>query len=296
MQWTPQSKVLVQGITQPLAAHYVPQMKDYGSQIMAGVAPGQGGQTLGNILIFDLVEEAMARFPEITTALIFVPPYQVVDAALEAMDSGIQQLIVLTPNVPSLDMIHLLQKAQANNTVILGSGSQGLFIPEQLWLGIAEPHCYQPGSVGLVSRSDRLTDDVALSLTQAGLGQSLMVSLGSDSIVGTSFEQWLQVLEEDEQTQAIVLVGHPASCDQLSAAEYIASAIEKPVVAYFPGFRAPLERSLGDATSIIANYLSSASFPTSRLEQQTLEKFREGNVRVARYLKDIPQLVKACLI
>lgn len=294
MQWTPESKVLVQGITQPLATYYVPQMQAHGTQILAGVEPGQGGQTLGNIAIFDLVAEAIAASPEITTSLLFVPPYNVLDAAREAINAGIKQLIVITPNVPSLDMLALLKKAQATGTIVLGSGSQGLLIPGQLWLGIAEPHCYSVGKIGIISRSDRLTDEVALSLTEAGLGQSLMVSLGSDAIVGTTFEQWLQVLEEDEQTEAIVLLGHPSSTEQLFAAEYITSAIEKPVVAYIPGFRAPLERSLGDATTILANYLTSTNISAS-LEEQTLGKFQGENVHIARYLQEIALLMEVLI-
>jgi succinyl-CoA synthetase alpha subunit len=295
MSWTAQSQVLIQGVSEPLGAYYSLQMRQYGTKIQAGVAAGEGGQSLGEIPLYDLVAQAVTAFPEITTSLIFVPPYQVRDAALEAMAAGIRQLIIVTPRVPPRDMIHLLDKAQMTNTLILGSGSQGLLIPEQLWLGILEPQCYSRGSIGLVSRSDRLLDDVALSLTQAGLGQSQVISLGSDSLVGTNFEPWLQVLEEDEQTEAIILVGHPAYTNQLLALEYIISAIEKPVVVYIPGCQAPIERSLGTATSIITNYLSS-SLVTTPLDEQILQQLTTTHIQVATSLSTLPLLVKNSLL
>jgi succinyl-CoA synthetase alpha subunit len=294
MKWTADSKILIQGMTTPMGASYGTRMKAYGTNIVAGTAAGNGGESIDNIPIFDLVETAIAQVGDIETSLIFGDPYQVLDAAYEAIAANIKQLILISGGVPPLDIVQLLKKAQATNTFILGSGSQGLLIPEKVWLGISEPFCYRPGRVGLVSRSDRLTDEIALHLTQAGLGQSIAVSLGTDGVIGSSFEQWLQILEEDEGTDAIVLVGHPNGSAEITAAEYIASTIEKPVIAYLAGLHAPIAKNFYDAMSIMANQLSYAS-ATPSPQQQTLQRFQEANVKIAERLSDLPKLVQQTL-
>jgi succinyl-CoA synthetase alpha subunit len=267
-------------------------MKAYGSNIVAGVSVGYGGELIGEIPVFDLVEEATSQSGKVEISLIFVHPYQVLDAALEAIASGIKQLIIISAGVPPLDMVKLLKKAQSSNTFILGSGSQGLVIPGQIWLGIQESQFYTAGKVGIISRSDRLSDEVALSLTQAGLGQSMAVSLGTDGIIGSNFEQWLQVLEEDENTEAIVLLGQPTGTAEIAAAEYIASTIEKPVIAYIAGLRSPLESSFGDAATIIATQLSYSTIPSTSTGEKTLSAFSAANVSIARRPSEIVALVK----
>jgi succinyl-CoA synthetase alpha subunit len=291
MQWTPESKVLVQGIAQPLGAYYASRMKAYGTNIVAGVSVGYTGEPIDGIPVFDLVEEALCEVGAVEIGLIFVHPYNVLDAALEAIAAGIRQLIIVSGGVPPLDMVDLLKKARATNTFILGSGSQGLMIPEKLWLGIHEPQFYQPGKVGLISRTDGFSDEVALTLTQAGLGQSIAVSLGTDGIIGSNFEQWLQILEEDEVTEAIVLLGQSNGRAEIAAAEYIASAIEKPVIAYIAGLYAPVERSFGDAATIIAAQLSHTVSATST-DKQTIAALKQAKVTIAKRPSEIPKLVQ----
>ncbi len=293
MKWQPDSKVLIQGINEPLALHYAKRMKAAGTNIVAGIDLDSGEPEIDGIPLFNLVEKASQQVGEIEIGLIFNPPYQVLDAALEAIASGIRQLVIVSEGVPPLDMVYLLKKAQETNTLILGSGSQGLIVPDKFWLGTCEAQFYQSGSVGLISRSDRLTDDVARELTQTGLGQSLAVCLGTDGIIGSNFEQWLQILEEDETTEAIVLLGQPNSLAEVSAAEYIASAIEKPTVAYIAGFHAPFERYFGNASTMVAEQLS-YSVPTTS-ESQLLDAFTQANVQVAHRPSAIPQLLKASL-
>jgi succinyl-CoA synthetase alpha subunit len=294
MKLTPDSKILIQGISEPLASYYAPRMKAYGTKIVAGVSAGKGGQEIAEIPLFDLVEQAISQVGEVETSLIFVEPYGVLDGALEAINAGIRQIIIISRRVPPLDMVYLLKKAQGSNTFILGSGSQGILIPDQLWLGIGEPSFYKPGKVGLIGRADSLRDEVALTLSQAGLGQSMAVSLGTDGIIGSNFEQWLQTFEEDEATEAIVLIGQPNGSAEARAAEYIASAIEKPVIAYLAGLQAPLEQSFGDAATIIANQLSH-SVATTSTDKQTLTAFKEAKVTVAKRPAQIPELVKKAL-
>jgi succinyl-CoA synthetase alpha subunit len=294
MQWTPDSKVLIQGISEPLGAYYATRMKAYGTNIVAGVSVGKGGEQVEEIPIFDLVEQAISEVGEIEISLIFVDPFNVLDAVVEAIAAGIRQTIIVSSGVPPLDMVRLLRKAQATNTFLLGSGSHGLIIPEKLWLGISEPQFYQPGRVGIISRIDSLCDEVAFTLTKANLGQSIAVSLGTDGIIGSNFEQWLQILEEDELTDAIVLLGQPDGSAEIAAAEYIASAIEKPVIAYIAGVNAPVERRFGDAINIIATQLSQAS-PTTSTERQAIAALKQAKVTIAKRISEIPKLLQKAL-
>ncbi len=290
MKWEADSKVLIQGITSPLGINYAARMKAQGTNIVAGITLEEQTDQMDDIPIFTLVEEAVKNVGEIDISLILTPPYEVLDAGLEAMAAGIKQLVIVTAWVPPLDLIALLEQAQGTNSFVLGSGSEGLLVPEQFWLGIMEPEFYTTGPVGMISRCDRLMDEVAKTLSQAGLGQSLAISLGSDTVMGSNFEQWLQIMEEDETTEAIVLLGQPYSSAELLAAQYIGSAIEKPVIAYLPGIQAPIHRSFGDATSIIASQLSYQTEKTNG--NQTLAEFKKAGVKIANTIEDITKLTK----
>ena len=290
MKWQRDNPVLIQGISQAPAAYYGMRMKSNGTHIVAGVEAGEGGNHIGKIPVFDLVEQAIAETGEVGISLIFSPAYRVLDAALEAIAAGIRQIVIVTAGVPPRDMLKLLGKAQETNTFILGSGSQGLIVPNKLCLGTHEPEFFLPGKVGIISRSDCLTGEVARALTQVGIGQSMAISLGTDGIIGLNFEQWLQILEEDEQTQAIVLLGQPNGCAEISAAQYITSAIEKPVIVYIAGLQAPVERHLGDADSIIAARLSQ-SILTKSTEKQAIAAFKSAKVKIAKSPADIPALL-----
>ncbi|ACB51708.1 putative succinyl-CoA synthetase alpha chain [Crocosphaera subtropica ATCC 51142] len=291
MKWEADSKVLIQGITNPLGISYAARMKAKGTNIVAGITLEEQTAEMDDIPIFTLVEEAVKQIGEIEISLILTPPYEVLDAGLEAMAAGIKQLVIVTSRVPPLDLIALLEQAQVTNTFVLGSGSEGLLVPDQFWLGIMEPDFYTAGQVGIISRCDRLMDEVALNLTQAGLGQSLAISLGSDAVMGSNFEQWLQIMEEDETTEAIILLGQPYSSPELLAAEYIDSAIEKPVIAYLPGILAPMNRSFGDATSIIASQLSYQRGDKTR-ENPTITALKKAGVKIANSVEEIPKLTK----
>ncbi len=290
MKWEADSKILIQGITHPLAISYTPRMKAQGTNIVAGITLDEETANINDIPLFTLVEEAVKQVGEIDISLIFSPPYEVLDAGLEAIAADIEQLVIVTSWVPPLDLITLLEQAKATHTFVLGSGSEGLLVPDKFWLGVMEPEFYTEGSVGIISRCDRLMDEVAKMLTQAGLGQSLAISLGSDRIMGSNFEQWLQIMEEDDSTKAIVLLGQPYSSPELLAAQYINSGIEKPVIAYLPGIQAPINRSFGDATSIIASQLSYQNTSTTE-ENQTVTALKKAGVKIANNVEEIPKLV-----
>ncbi len=169
MNFTQDSKVLVQGIANPLGSTYAPLMKAYGTNVVAGVSPGYGGRVLNGVPVFDLVETAISTTGgTIDTTVIFAQPYAALDAALEAIAAGIRQIILISAGIPPLDMVNLLRHAEATETLVIGPNSPGVIIPGQLLLGIHPAEFYSPGSVGLISRSGTLTHEIALELTKAG--------------------------------------------------------------------------------------------------------------------------------
>ncbi|HBL62820.1 MAG TPA: CoA-binding protein, partial [Cyanobacteria bacterium UBA8803] len=275
MNLTPESKVLVQGITQPLGSYYAARMKAYGTNLVAGVSAGQGGQQLHGIPVFDLVEEALSETGPFEATIIFVESYWALDAALEAIDAGVPQIILVTGGVPPLDMVRLLQKAEATGTLILGPSSSGIIVPGKVLLGTQESEFYTPGSVGLISRVGPLTYELALALTQAELGQSIGVNLGSEALVGSSFRQWLQILAMDKTTKAIVLVDQTGGSSEETTAEYIAQAINKPVVAYIAGYSTPEDKQLGDGCAIIAAQLS-GPITSATTAQHKVEAYKQA--------------------
>lgn len=294
MNLRPDSKILVQGITQPLGLYHAARMKAYGTNVVAGVSVGHGGQELHGIPVFDLVEQALSEMGSVDATVIFVESYAALDAALEAIEAGITQIILVTGGVPPLDMVDLLRKAQTTQTLIVGPSSSGIIVPGKLLLGTQESEFYKPGSVGLISRAGTLTYEVALALTQAKLGQSFGVNLGTDAIIGSSFRQWLQVLAKDDNTEAIVLVDQTGGSSDQETAEYIAKVIDKPVVAYVAGCYTPVDKQMSDAGAIIAAQLS-GPVTKATTAQHKVETFRQADIPVAERPSQIPDLVKKAL-
>ncbi len=292
MNLQPDSKVLIQGITAELSATYGALMKVYGTNVAAYVNPGLGGQSFDDIPVFDLVEQVLAQVGAIDTTLIFVPAYEALDAALEAIAAGIRQIIIVSSGMPPLDMVHLLRKAEATETIIVGPNSPGIIVPGKLLLGTHRSEFYTPGAVGIVSRSSTLTYEIALELTKADLGQSMVVSIGGDAISGSSFSQWLQMLEEDEATDAIVLVGELGGNSEEAAAHYIAEAIDKPVIAYIAGRHAPPGRHWGHTGTLAAVVGRGANVGTA---QSKLAAFEDAEVPIAEKPSQIPELVRKAL-
>ena len=290
MNLMPDSKVLIQGFFEFITATHVAQMKAYGTNLVAWVNPGCGGQQiLYDLPVFDLVEEVIGQFGMIDTTIICVHPYQVLDAALEAIASGIRQIIIISPGVPPLDMVQLIRKAEVTETLVVGPNSPGIIVPNKILLGTQPSEFYTPGFVGILSRSTTLTYEVARELTQAGLGQSISVSIGSDAVVGSSFIQWLQILDEDETTQVIVLVGQPGGGREEAAARYITEAIDKPVVAYIAGTKAPPVQHWRQTGTLAAVIGRDPDFGTAKSK---LAAFYEVGVPVADRPSQIPELVR----
>ena len=293
MNLTTESKVLIQGFCEFISATHIAQMQAYGTNLVAGVNPGYGGKQIYNLPVFDLVEEVVAKFGQIDTTIICVQPDQVLDAALEAIASNIPQIIITTAGVPALDMVQLLRKTEAGEILIIGPNSPGIIVPGKILLGTHEREFYIPGSVGIVSRSSTLTYEVAWELTKAGLGQSIGVSIGSDAIVGSSFLQWLQILDEDETTEAIVLIGQPGGESEEAAAQYITEAIDKPVIAYIAGRHAPTTQNWQETGTLASVIGRSANFGTA---ESKLAAFKSAKIPVADSPSQIPKLLKNILI
>jgi succinyl-CoA synthetase alpha subunit len=294
MNFSPAIKVIIQGITEPLGATYAAFMQAYGTRVVAGVSPGHGGQSIQSIPVFDMVEQAFPLVGKIDATVIFSHPYAVLDAALEAIAAGIRQIVLVSQGIPPLDMVRLIRCAEATDTFIVGPNSPGIIVPNQLLLGVHPPSFYTPGPIGLISRSGTLTYEVAGELTRAGLGQSIAVSIGSDEISGSTFPQWLQLLDEDDTTEVIVLVGEIGGDSEEAAAHYIAEAIDKPVVAYIAGRTAPRDRRMGHARAIMDS--QGAYFgPDIGTADSKVKAFRHAKIPVAERPSDIPRLVKQLL-
>ena len=301
MDLTPESKILIQGITEPLGAIHAARMKTYGTNIVAGVSPGQGGTILHDIPIFDLVEQALATVGEVDTTILFLPPYLALDGAFEAIAAGIQQVILVTEGIPPLDMVRLVRKAESAGTLVLGPSCSGIIVPGKMLLGTHPGAFYPPGAVGIVGRSPSLTHEVALTLTQANLGQSVGVTFGNSSIVGSSFPQWLQQLEDDAFTEVIVLVGELGGNNEETAARYISHTLERPVVAYIAGCHIPEKKqpTYADAIhfqpreNILVREVSSDKRIGSAASK--LEAFKRAKIPIARRPSDLPKLVRKAL-
>jgi succinyl-CoA synthetase alpha subunit len=191
-------------------------------------------------------------------------------------------------------MVRLLKVAKTTNTLILGSGSGGILIPQKILLGTLEPSFYTPGNIGLINCCNPLSYEVALELNQAGLGQSFVVSVGTEAILGSDCQQWLEILEDDPQTEAIVLIGQPGDGAEETVANFISSHVSKPVIAYIAGLQTPLERPFRDAATIVANQLS-YSPPTTKRDKQVVNALQKARISLAKRPSQIPDLVKKAL-
>ena len=294
MNWFLPNKVIVQGITTLRATFYAVQMKAYGTDIVAGISPGNGGTYVEDIPVFDLVEQALTKVEQIDVSLIFVDYDRVLDAATEAIAAGIRQIIIFTPRVPPLDTIKLIKYARQTNTTILGPGSHGIIIPQRLWLGNLHPQYHQPGKVGTIATSRHLCYEVAAELDRANMGQSIVVSLGTDRIIGSRLPQWLSILDEDPNTEVTIAIGQRINEAEEIIAHCQDCGYNKPIIVYLAGLKAPQEKDYRDAATIISNHLS-ASTPVVNRDRATSEQLRKVGIKIAKKPSDIPSMIKEAL-
>ncbi|MFB6213249.1 MAG: succinate--CoA ligase subunit alpha [Candidatus Nanohaloarchaea archaeon] len=234
------TKVLVQGITGREASEKVPEMIEYGTDVAAGVTPGKGGQKVAGVPVYDTVQEALAQHPGINASLVYVPPFAAKDAAFEALENDIPLLNIITERIPTKDAWRIYQKAQEKGARVVGPTSVGIITPGECKLGPIggnEPgKVYEPGRVGVISKSGGMTTETSWVVNQAGYGVSTAAGVGGDVIAGTTFADALELFEEDDRTDAVVMFGELGGTYEEKAAELLEEGgFTKPLVAFISG-------------------------------------------------------------
>ena len=246
-----QTRVLVQGITGRDGSFHAQSMQEYGTQVVGGVTPGKGGQSVGTLPVFNTVADAIAETGA-NCSVIFVPARFAADAVREAADAGIELVICITEGLPVLNMTNLSAELKDKPVRLIGPNCPGVISPGQCKVGIMPGHIHKPGGVGVISRSGTLTYEVVYSLTESGLGQSTCIGVGGDPIIGTGYLDLLAMFEQDDQTDSIVLIGEIGGEAEEQAAEYIKTSVSKKVVAFISGRTAPPGKRMGHAGAIIS--------------------------------------------
>ena len=277
-----QTKVIVQGITGRDGSFHAQAMLEYGTQVVGGVTPGKGGSTVGDLPVFDTVSEAVARTGA-QCSIIFVPARFASDAIREAADNGISLIICITEGVPVLSMVDLYDELRRKQVRLIGPNCPGIISPGKCKVGIMPGHIHKAGGVGVISRSGTLTYEVIYNLTEQNLGQSTCVGIGGDPIVGTGYIELLEMFENDEETEAIVLIGEIGGEAEEKAAAYIKTSVRKQVVSFISGRTAPAGKRMGHAGAIISGGTGGA--------ESKLKAFKAAGVVVVDRPDQIPEAI-----
>ena len=245
------SKIVCQGITGNQGSFHTEQCIDYGTNVVAGVTPGRGGETHLGVPVYNTMRDAVAETGA-DVSMIYVPAPFAADAILEAADSGVQLIVCITEGIPVLDMVKVKSALRSNYCRLIGPNCPGIITPDECKIGIMPGFIHQKGRIGVISRSGTLTYEAVYQTTQNGLGQSTCVGIGGDPVRGMNFIDCLQLFEADSATEGVVMVGEIGGTDEEAAAEFIQSEVSKPVVAYIAGVTAPPGKRMGHAGAIIA--------------------------------------------
>jgi succinyl-CoA synthetase alpha subunit len=259
------TKLVVSGLTGREGSFHGLRNRAYGTDVVAGVTPGKGGQDVEGIPIFDSISEAVSERGA-NTSMIFVPARFAAAAIDEAIDAGVHTAIAITEGIPVFDMLSTYWKAREAGVRLIGPNCPGVLSPGKANVGIIPAQFFDPGSIGVVSKSGTLTYQIGNELKQAGVGNSSIVGIGGDPIVGSDFIDVLELFEQDPETELIVLVGEIGGDAEERAAEYIAEHVTKPVVAYVAGFTAPPGKQMGHAGAIISGSSGTAEAKKAALE------------------------------
>ena len=278
------TRVLVQGITGREGSFHTKMMLEYGTKVVAGVTPGKGGMSVHGVPVYDSVEEALAKHPEINTSIIFVPAPYASDAVYEAVDAGIKLVVVITEHIPVHDTMKFVNYAKMKGTVIVGPNTPGVISPGEVKVGIMPGHVFAKGPVGIISRSGTLTYEIAYALTKASLGQSTCIGIGGDPITGLDFIEVAEMFREDKETKALVLIGEIGGNLEEAFADYVLEkGYDKPIVAFIAGRTAPPGKRMGHAGAIISMGAGTA--------QSKIEALSSASIPVAERPSDIPKLL-----
>jgi succinyl-CoA synthetase alpha subunit len=280
------TNVLVQGITGRAARHHTRNMLDYGTRIVAGVRPGAGGEVVEGVPVYDSVEEA-CRHHKVDASVLFVPAARVKDAAIEAIQNGIKLLVIHAEHVPLHDVMILLEEARSSGVTVIGPNTPGIISPpERTKLGFMPSSYFQPGTLGVASRSGTLTYELVFRLSRAGIGQSTVIGVGGDRIVGLRFGEAVRLFNEDPETTAILLIGEIGGTMEEEVAELLAEwHLQKPVFAFLAGYTAPQGRRVGHSGALVER-------SKGRVEDK-LKVLAEAGVAVGRTLTEVVELVRA---
>ena len=272
------TKLIVQGFTGSQGTLHSKQSIEYGTNIVGGVTPGKGGQTHLDKPVFNTVDEAVEKLNP-NASIIFVPAKFCKESIIEAAKAGIKLIVCITEGIPTLDMLEVKTLVDKMGVRLIGPNCPGIITPGEAKLGIMPGDIHMPGSIGIISRSGTLTYEAVKQTTDLGFGQSSCVGIGGDPIPGSSFIDMLKLFEEDDQTQAIVMVGEIGGTAEESAAEFIEANIKKPVISYIAGQTAPAGKRMGHAGAIIAGGKGTA--------EDKIKKLEESGVHIADNLVSI---------
>ena len=274
--------LVVQGLTGSEGSFHGTRNRDYGTQVVAGVTPGKGGQDVSGIPVFDTVADAVAE-TRANTTMVFVPARFAADAIYEAVDAGIETVVCIAEGLPAHEMLGVYNYIKPRGIAMIGPNCPGALSPGKANVGIIPAEIFSEGSIGLVSRSGTLTYQIGHELTQLGLGNSTIVGIGGDPVVGSSFIDILARFEADDETEHVVMVGEIGGNEEEKAAEFIETEMSKPVLAYIAGFTAPPGKTMGHAGAIV-----SGSSGTAQGKKEALEA---RGVRVGTTPTEVAHLV-----
>jgi succinyl-CoA synthetase alpha subunit len=264
------TRLVVQGLTGSEGRFHGLRNRNYGTKVVAGVTPGKGGQDVDGIPVFDTVAEA-AREAGANTSLIFVPARFAADAIYEAVDAGLGTVICITEHIPAHEMLRAYTYFRSKGVTMIGPNCPGVLSPGKANVGIIPAEIFSEGSIGLVSRSGTLTYQIGHELTQLGLGNSTIVGIGGDPVVGSSFIDVLERFEADDETELVVMVGEIGGNEEEKAAEFAREQMTKPVLGYIAGFSAPPGKTMGHAGAIISGSSGTAQAKKEALEASGIE-------------------------
>jgi len=279
------TRVVVHGITGKQGNFHTKLMKDYGTNVVAGVSPGKGGQEIWGVPVYDSAKEAI-RAGNANTSILYVPAPSASRASLDAIEAGVKLLVIITEGIPPLDTMRVIAVARSKGTRVVGPNCPGIISPGSSKVGIMPAEAFSRGATGIMSRSGTLTYEIAWAMTKAGLGQSTVAGLGGDAVIGTNFIDALTLMRQDPETTGVVIVGEIGGDDEERCAEFIAdTSFDKPVIAYVAGRSAPSEKRMGHAGAIISGGHGDYESKVAALS--------EAGVQVAERPSDIMRLAKS---
>jgi succinyl-CoA synthetase alpha subunit len=280
------TKLVVSGLTGREGSFHGLRNRDYGTELVAGVTPGKGGQDVDGVPVFDSIAEAVSERGA-NTSMVFVPARFAAAAIDEAIEAGVGTVIAITEGIPVLDMLGVYWKAREAGVRLIGPNCPGVLSPGKANVGIIPADFFKEGNVGVVSRSGTLTYQIGNELAQSGFGNSSIVGIGGDPVPGSSFVDILQLFQEDPETELIVMAGEIGGSSEEEAAEYIADHVTKPVVGYIAGFTAPPGKTMGHAGAIVSG--------TSGTAQAKADALEASSVRVGRTPTEVAEIAVATL-